>query len=506
MPEERLTYRGAGVDVEANNEANERIKAEVRRTHDRRVLTRPGLFGGAVSLEAALRRLPSPVLVGTLVSGGEGGEGAPGGAPLPPDAGEGARIVAACRARLPAPARPVAFLDYIAAERLEPRRAAALVGAFALELRRRPRVPLIGGETAEMPGVLRRGAWETAGALFAVAPGTGGPGGAAAAGQSQAGGGAGERPAAALGGALGLSRPALVFSMDGVGTKTKLAVMAGRTEGLALDIIHHSLNDILCQGAEGLAFLFYVGCHQRDPALLEPLAGGLARRCRELGLAALELVVAEKPSVYLPGEYDLCAAVAGLLDAGRLIQGEAVEAGDVLLGLGSSGLHTNGYSLARRALLDRGGLRLQQRVPELGGTLGEALLEPHRDYAPALLPLLREPSLGGAIRGIAHITGGGLPDNLARVLPQGLGADVRLGSWPVPPLFPLIQRAGGVPESDPAGKGMYESFNMGIGLVLVAAARQAEGLRQRLEQAGERAYTIGTVARREGAPKVRLLP
>jgi phosphoribosylformylglycinamidine cyclo-ligase len=211
----------------------------------------------------------------------------------------------------------------------------------------------------------------------------------------------------------------------------------------------------------------------------------------------LELAVAEKPDVYEPGQVDICAAVAGLGDAERLLQGDAVTAGDVLIGLAADGLHTNGYTLARRALLERGGLRLEQRVPELGVPLADALLAPHRNYSPAVLPLLRVGS--PAVRAVAHITGGGLADNLARVIPAGLTAEVRLGAWEVPPLFRLIQRCGEVPLHDPDGKGMFETFNMGIGLVLaVQAGREGEVLRS-LSAAGEKAVLLGAVRARKAS-------
>ena len=282
--------------------------------------------------------------------------------------------------------------------------------------------------------------------------------------------------------------------MDGVGTKTKIGVQARSTGGLALDIIHHSLNDILCQGASGSALLFYVGCHRRDEALLAPFRAAAAEACVRLGLSALEIAVAEKPRFYLPGEVDICAAIAGLGDEERLLQGESVRAGDALIGLASDGLHTNGYSLARRALLEEAGLKLGGRVAELGTTLAEALLAPHRNYAPAVLPLLREPP--SAVRAVAHITGGGLADNLGRVLPEGLLGIVRRSSWEVPHLFRLIQRCGGIPEQDPVGKGMYETFNMGIGLVLVVEAGREGEVRRRLEEAGERAVLLGGVQAR----------
>jgi phosphoribosylformylglycinamidine cyclo-ligase len=279
--------------------------------------------------------------------------------------------------------------------------------------------------------------------------------------------------------------------MDGVGTKTGLALAARRTAGLALDIIHHSLNDILCQGAEGLAILLYLGCAARDEEALQPIVRQAEEASRELGLALLQVSIAVKPQVYLPGQVDVCAAIAGLTDAGRLLQGEAVREGDLLIGLASNGLHTNGYSLARRALLEKEGLRLGERVPELGATLGEALLEPHRNYAPVVLPLLA--GRDSPVRAVAHITGGGLADNLGRVIPAGLGAEIRLGAWEVPPLFRLIQRCGEVPESDPAGRGMLETFNMGIGLVLVVEGGRRDEVLRALGAASERAVVIGEV-------------
>lgn len=484
MGEPFLTYKASGVDVEANNEANERIKAEVRRTHDERVLTRPGLFGGAMSLGRPPARGAWPRLVGAI-------------APVTrarPEAGTAA-LVRRLRRRLGPAAVPFAFLDYLAAARLDALRAAGLVGRIAGELVKRPKAVLIGGETAEMPGTFRDGRWEVVGALFGLVPEEGQAAAVAA-------------PAAVgLAAAGEFAQPALVFSMDGVGTKTRVAVAAGRTDGLASDIIHHSLNDILCQGAAGLAMSFYLGCHRRDEAVLARLLGAVHGRCRDLGLTVLDLQVHEKPRVYRPGEIDLCAAVVGLVDAERLIQGTAVRAGDVLLGLASSGLHTNGYSLARRALLERGGYALGDRPPPLGCTLAEALLEPHRCYAASVLPLLRE--AGGGLKAVAHITGGGLADNLVRVLPAGLGADVRTGAWRPPPLFRLIEEAGGVPAQDGKAKGMYETFNMGIGLVLVVAAEAATEATRRLQQAGETVTEIGSVVdapQRTGASRVRLLP
>lgn len=456
-----LTYRSAGVDIEAADRAKRRIQELVRSTHTERVLTRPGLFGGALSLRGEVGGECAPRLCGAL--GWVEGAAAEAGA-----------IVERCLHGLPAGARPAAFLDYLAAARMEEGVPERLVEAFAGRLAAAPAIPLIGGETAVMPGVLRPGAREVVGALFALSAGPAG---------------------ASLAGAGELAHPCLVLSMDGVGTKTGLAVQAGRTGGLALDIIHHSLDDILCHGAQGLALLIYVGCHRREPAVLAPFEQTAREACRRLGLTVLQLAVVEKPEVYEPGQIDICAAIAGLGDAERLLQGDSVAAGDVLLGLASDGLHTNGYSLARRALLEAGGLKLEQHLPELGGTLADALLAPHRNYAPAVLPLLR--AAAPAVRAVAHITGGGLADNLGRVIPEGLAARIRLGSWQVPPLFEAIRRCGEVPLHDPTGKGMFETFNMGIGLVLVVPRGREEEVRRSLQAAGERPVRLGEIRTRE---------
>jgi phosphoribosylformylglycinamidine cyclo-ligase len=268
-----------------------------------------------------------------------------------------------------------------------------------------------------------------------------------------------------------------------------------------LDLIHHSLDDILCQGARGIGFLLYLGCHSRDERLVEPLLDAARECCRGNGVVLLDSLVSEKPNLYRPGEIDLCGAVVGVVDARRLIQGDGIRPGDLLIGLPSSGLHTNGYSLARKSLLERGGLESDRYLDELGGTLGEALLEPHRNYAPRILPLLAEADSGEAIRGIAHITGGGLRDNLERILPPGTRAEIQTGSWQPPPIFQLIRRYGSIPLHDPVGKGMYESFNMGIGLVLVVAPGHAEGILGRLRgRTGGEAAVIGRVLGAEGSP------
>ena len=487
--DENLTYRSAGVDIDTNNQASLAIRRHLQRTHTPAVLTRSGLFGGGVSLEA-FRAYRRPLLVAGLGCRAPDAPGAAG-------AGNGVQeVVRMCREKLHPRTKTVAFLDYIAAESLTVGQIESLVAGFADHFAVEPKTPLVGGETAEMPGTFKHGACELVGSLYAVIDG------AACADFS--------RGACDLAAIRESRRPALVLSMDGVGTKTSLGVMAGESAGLAADIIHHSLNDILCQGARGLGLTYYIGCHSRREKFIEDFTRGTARIHEEQGLTGLDFVVAEHPELYREGAFDICASIAGLAglaDAGSLLQGENVEAGDILIGLPSSGLHTNGYSLARRALLERGGLKLDRYIPELGVTLGRALLEPHKNYAPAVLPLLQASGAGG-VRGIAHITGGGLKDNLVRILPPGIVAEIDMSSWQVPPLFSLIQKCGRIPLEDPVNKGMVETFNMGIGLILVVREDVAGDICVRLEQAGERPLRIGRLLAAgpdAGAERVRLL-
>jgi len=476
MSDASLTYRSSGVDVEANLEANRRIQSYIRRTYTDRVLTRGGLFGGAVRLAGLADPPNRSYLAGRLVTA-EGGS---------PEQGS-RRIARSCRRRWLPDAEPIAFLDYLAAARLEADRAADLVGLFSETFCSAPQIPIIGGETAEMPDVFQQGAWEVVGAIFAV-------------GEAGA-----ERPAKAkaraevdLSTLRELEQPALVFSMDGVGTKTKIGVSTGRTAGLAEDIIHHCLDDILCQGARGIGFMLYLGCHERDERLVAPVVQAAERCCRSNGMVLLEHLIAEKPDLYRPGEIDVCGTIVGAVDARRLIQGREIRPGDMLLGLPSSGLHTNGYTLARKALLERGGLSLDQHPEELGTTVGQALLEPHMNYAPLVLPLLEDAEGEGAIKGIAHITGGGLKDNLERILPATVRAEIRIDSWKPPPIFQMIRRCANIPLEDPVGKGMYESFNMGIGLVLVAAPEHVERIQRRVRCGDREAVVIGRVLGCEG--------
>jgi phosphoribosylformylglycinamidine cyclo-ligase len=248
--------------------------------------------------------------------------------------------------------------------------------------------------------------------------------------------------------------PVLVASADGVGTKLKVAFLARRHDTIGADLVNHCVNDILVQGAEPLFFLDYLATGQLSPKVAESIVGGIAAACRENGCALLGGETAEMPGFYGEGEYDVAGFIVGAVDRSRLITGRTIAIGDLLVGVPSSGLHTNGYSLARRVIFERLRLEVSSYVAELSGTVGDALLEPHRSYLPMIQPLLN----AGRIKGMAHITGGGITDNLPRVLPHGTAALIDRSAWTVPPIFTWLQRSGSIPEDD-----MLRTFNMGIG-------------------------------------------
>jgi phosphoribosylformylglycinamidine cyclo-ligase len=279
--------------------------------------------------------------------------------------------------------------------------------------------------------------------------------------------------------------PVLVASADGVGTKLKVAFLARRHHTIGADLVNHCVNDILVQGAEPLFFLDYLATGQLSPAAAESIVGGIAAACRENGCALLGGETAEMPGFYGEGEYDVAGFIVGAVDRSRLITGRTIAVGDLLVGVPSSGLHTNGYSLARRVIFERLRLDVGTYVPELSTTVGEALLEPHRSYLPIVQPLLD----GGRIKGMAHITGGGITDNLPRVLPHGTAALIDRSAWKVPPIFMWLQRSGGIPDED-----MLRTFNMGIGLIIVTGRDHAEPLIDELAaRGGHKACVIGEV-------------
>ncbi|MGH9534998.1 MAG: phosphoribosylformylglycinamidine cyclo-ligase [Terriglobales bacterium] len=284
-------------------------------------------------------------------------------------------------------------------------------------------------------------------------------------------------------------RPVLVASADGVGTKLKVAIATGRHDTVGRDLVNHCANDILAQGARPLFFLDYLALGQMNTELVAEVVAGVARGCRENACALLGGETAEMPGFYAPGEYDLAGFIVGTVERDRLITGAAIRPGDRLLGLRSAGLHTNGYALARRVLLEEARYRLGQRLEELGMTVAEALLAEHRAYGPLLAPLL--PQTGrrrSPLKGIAHITGGGIPGNLPRILPPGCAAEIDAAAWEWPPIFRLLARRSGAPLAD-----LRRAFNLGIGMILVVAPEDAPAVAARLRRRGEEAIALGRI-------------
>jgi phosphoribosylformylglycinamidine cyclo-ligase len=287
------------------------------------------------------------------------------------------------------------------------------------------------------------------------------------------------------------TEPVLVASCDGIGTKLCVAFETGVHDTVGRDLVNHCVNDILVQGAFPLFFMDYVATGRLEPKVLAEVVEGIARGCRETGCALLGGETAEMPGFYGDGEYDVAGFVLGLVDRERLIDGSRIRPGNRLIGLPSAGLHTNGYSLARKIVFEAEGLSPGDRVEELGVTAGEALLAEHRCY----LDALRAPLERGMVRGLAHITGGGIVDNLPRVLPEGTAAKVERGSWPVPPIFGFLERAGRVEQQE-----MDRTFNMGLGMIVVVDADDVGELQQELVRAGESHSIVGEIV--EGAREV----
>lgn len=265
--------------------------------------------------------------------------------------------------------------------------------------------------------------------------------------------------------------PILVASTDGVGTKLKLAVATGRHDTVGIDLVAMSVNDCLCAGAEPLIFLDYVAMSKDDTDLTAQIIKGISDGCIEAECSLIGGETAILPDFYQPGEYDLAGFCLGVVDRKHLLKGEEIRAGDKIIGLASSGLHSNGYSLARKIVLDHAGLKLDDRVDELGKTVADELLTPTRLYTRPLKEVYRHYRVKRIIHGIAHITGGGLIDNPPRILPEGLGMRLTKGSWDVPPVFTWLQRLGNVAEDE-----MFRVFNMGVGMVIVAADYYAESI------------------------------
>jgi phosphoribosylformylglycinamidine cyclo-ligase len=300
----------------------------------------------------------------------------------------------------------------------------------------------------------------------------------------------------AFGGLFKLDReryeePVLVSSADGVGTKLKLAFMTGRHESVGADLVNHCVNDILVQGAQPLFFLDYLATGRLLPSIAEQVIGGVARACRENGCALIGGETAEMPGFYADGEYDIAGFIVGVVDRAKIIDGKTIAPGDALVGLPSTGLHTNGYSLARRVFFDIAGWKANTFVPELGKSAGDALLAPHRSYLRQVRPLIER----GLVKGLAHITGGGITENLPRVLPDGCAAEIDTRAWDEPPIFRLIRQRGDIATDE-----MFRAFNMGIGLIVACAARDADRVINTVANAGEpKAKRIGVVSAGERA-------
>ena len=291
----------------------------------------------------------------------------------------------------------------------------------------------------------------------------------------------------------GLPRDAvLVSSTDGVGTKLKVAFALNRHDTVGADLINHCVNDIAVHGAAPLFFLDYLATGKMRPGVVTEVVRGLARACRRVGCALVGGETAEMPGFYPPDEYDLAGCIVGWVRRRRILDGSRIRPGDVIVGLPSLGLHTNGYSLARKVLLEQESLKLDEHLPELGRTLGEELLAPHRCYWPVLQPLLAR----GWLKGVVHVTGGGITDNTPRILPSGTRAEIRLGSWPVLPIFELIAQRGKVPRDE-----MLRTFNMGVGLLLVVGPQGAGRVAAALEKQGAKFWIVGRIVR--GRPGVR---
>ena len=282
----------------------------------------------------------------------------------------------------------------------------------------------------------------------------------------------------------GYQKPVLVSSVDGVGTKLKVAFLMNRHNTIGEDLVNHCVNDILTSGAKPLFFLDYLSLGKVSPDKIADIVSGFVRGCKHSNCALIGGETAEMPDLYQPGEYDVAGTIVGIVDEDKIISGKTITRGDVLIGLASSGLHTNGYTLARRVLFDRAGLKVDSFIGEIDQTIGEALLAVHKCYLNVVSPVIERHE----IKGIAHITGGGIIGNLSRIIPAGLKIRVDWTSWPRPAIFKLIQKLGAVPEED-----MRRTFNLGIGMILVVAPENTDAVRLAIENAGEVARVIGTI-------------
>jgi phosphoribosylformylglycinamidine cyclo-ligase len=278
--------------------------------------------------------------------------------------------------------------------------------------------------------------------------------------------------------------PVLISSVDGVGTKLKLAFISGRHNTVGEDLVNHCVNDILVHGAKPLFFLDYIAMGKLKPETVAEIVEGLSAGCRNAGMALIGGETAELPDFYHAGEYDLAGCIVGIVDKNRIINGNSIQEGDIVIGLGSNGLHTNGYSLARKIVFEVAGLKLSDYIESLKMKIGDALMLTHRSYYPSVFPLLNE----FEIKGMAHVTGGGIAGNLIRILPENTQAIVRKESWEILPIFEFLQETGSISNDD-----MFEAFNMGVGYILVVESGSSDSVISRLKDAGERPYIIGEI-------------
>ena len=291
-------------------------------------------------------------------------------------------------------------------------------------------------------------------------------------------------------------RPVLVSSMDGVGTKLKIAVALNKHDTVGQDLVNHRVNDIAVLGAEPLFFLDYIGMGKLSPRVFQQLISGLAGACAEAGCALIGGETAQVPGLYAPGDYDLVSTIVGVVERDRVIDGKRIRPGDAIIGLASTGLHTNGYSLARQILFAQMRVRLDDYSSHLGGTFGEELLKVHRNYWPIIRSIHNPKSkIQNQLHGAAHITGGGFYDNIPRVLPKSCTAVIRRGSWDVLPIFKTLVEGGNVPEEE-----AYCVFNMGIGMVLIVDPASVSSIQKIAGKAGVNSYVIGEI--RKGKPEV----
>ncbi len=282
----------------------------------------------------------------------------------------------------------------------------------------------------------------------------------------------------------GIKSPVTISSADGVGTKLKLAFMNDKHDTVGEDLVNHCVNDILVHGARALFFLDYIATGKLKPDTITGIVDGLSRGCRNSKMALLGGETAEMPGLYQAGEYDLAGFIVGVVDEDKIVNGSTIKEGDICLGLASNGLHTNGYTLARKVAFEIARHKPTDMVDELGCTISEALMKVHRCYAPIIHPLLDKHT----INGMAHITGGGIPGNLKRILPDGLSAEIKKGTWDVLPIFDYLKKAGNIDPDD-----IYSAFNMGIGYILVVSPDVADDVTKFLEGMNETVYRIGQI-------------